>query len=145
MCVSCGCGSPNDSHGDQRNITMDDLDQAAQAVGINRDQVVKNINSSSLTNQSGSSYGQTQGSNQLQNQPGSQQNYDQSQSGSTQGSQSSSYSQNDQAMGHAGKYNQPSNQPGQYSEAPGTQTSSAWGQGQDQDNYQPPDRQNPSY
>jgi hypothetical protein len=47
MCVSCGCGSPNDKHGDQRNITMNDLDQAAKAAGTTRDRVVENIVSSS--------------------------------------------------------------------------------------------------
>ncbi len=43
MCISCGCGSPNDKHGDQRNITMNDLDQAAKAAGTTRDRVVQNI------------------------------------------------------------------------------------------------------
>jgi hypothetical protein len=43
MCVSCGCGQPNDDHGDQRNITQDDIDNAAQAAGITPNQVVQNI------------------------------------------------------------------------------------------------------
>ncbi len=43
MCVSCGCDSANDQHGDQRHITMNDLDQAAQAAGTTREQVVQNI------------------------------------------------------------------------------------------------------
>ena len=47
MCVSCGCGSPDDNHGDQRNITMKDLDQAAKAAGTTRDRVVQNIMSGS--------------------------------------------------------------------------------------------------
>jgi len=47
MCVSCGCGSPNDKHGDQRNITLNDLDQAAKAAGTTRDRVAQNIMSSS--------------------------------------------------------------------------------------------------
>lgn len=43
MCVSCGCGLPNDDHGDPRNITQDDLAAAAEAVGIEVDDVVTNI------------------------------------------------------------------------------------------------------
>jgi hypothetical protein len=57
MCVSCGCGSPNDKHGDRRNITLNDLDQAAKAAGTTRDRVVQNIMSGSqqeLSQQQGS-------------------------------------------------------------------------------------------
>jgi hypothetical protein len=43
MCLSCGCGKPNEEYGDSRHITMKDIDQAAQAAGITRDQVVQNI------------------------------------------------------------------------------------------------------
>lgn len=43
MCLSCGCGHSNENGGDSRLITMDDLDQAAQASGITREQVVQNI------------------------------------------------------------------------------------------------------
>lgn len=43
MCVSCGCGHPNENDGDSRLITMKDLDQAALAAGITREQVVQNI------------------------------------------------------------------------------------------------------
>lgn len=43
MCMSCGCGMPTDSHGDERNITQDDLDRAAQAANISRDQAAQNI------------------------------------------------------------------------------------------------------
>lgn len=43
MCLSCGCGRPNDDHGDARNITQDDLDRAAQAANISRDQTAQNI------------------------------------------------------------------------------------------------------
>ena len=31
MCVSCGCGSPEDKHGDDRNITLSELQAAADA------------------------------------------------------------------------------------------------------------------
>lgn len=43
MCMSCGCGSPNDNHGDKRNITQDDLDRAAQAASISRDEAAQNV------------------------------------------------------------------------------------------------------
>lgn len=43
MCISCGCGDAYNTHGDQRNITMQDLDQAAQAAGATRERVIQNI------------------------------------------------------------------------------------------------------
>ena len=43
MCLTCGCGKPNDDHGDSRNITMDDLNQAAQAASTTRDKVIENF------------------------------------------------------------------------------------------------------
>lgn len=43
MCLSCGCGKPNEDYGDKRHITMKDLDQAAQAAEATREQVVQNI------------------------------------------------------------------------------------------------------
>src|SRR5258708_13565799 len=43
MCLSCGCGKANDDHGDSRNITMRNIDQAAEAAGTTRERVVQNI------------------------------------------------------------------------------------------------------
>ncbi len=43
MCLSCGCGEPNERHGDERHITQDDLDAAAQAAEITPQQVAQNI------------------------------------------------------------------------------------------------------
>jgi hypothetical protein len=43
MCLSCGCGKSNDTHGDDRNITQDDLNRAAQAANISPQQVAQNI------------------------------------------------------------------------------------------------------
>ena len=43
MCVSCGCGAPEDKHGDDRNITLSELQAAAEAAGISVDEVVANI------------------------------------------------------------------------------------------------------
>lgn len=46
MCASCGCGTPDDNHGDPANITVDELQWAADAAGISPDQVVENLRSS---------------------------------------------------------------------------------------------------
>ena len=47
MCVSCGCGEPNERHGDDRHITQSDLEQAAAAAEIGFDEVIQNIAASS--------------------------------------------------------------------------------------------------
>jgi hypothetical protein len=41
--MSCGCKQPNEDHGDERNITMQDLEAAADAAGGTPDEVVRNI------------------------------------------------------------------------------------------------------
>ena len=43
MCLSCGCGEPNDNHGDDRHITMDQLTAAAEAAEITADEAAHNI------------------------------------------------------------------------------------------------------
>jgi len=43
MCMSCGCKQPNEAHKDERNITMRDLEQAAEASEISPQEVVTNI------------------------------------------------------------------------------------------------------
>lgn len=43
MCASCGCGAPNDDHGDSANITMVDVQRAAEAAKISPAQVANNI------------------------------------------------------------------------------------------------------
>ncbi len=43
MCTSCGCGQPNNDHGDTRNITENDLINAAQAAEISPKQAAENI------------------------------------------------------------------------------------------------------
>src|SRR5436305_14784266 len=55
MCLSCGCGQPNDDHGDSRNITLNDIDQAAKAAGTTRDKVLQNITGGSGPQQTSSS------------------------------------------------------------------------------------------
>jgi hypothetical protein len=46
MCASCGCGEPNEKHGDDANITRDDIEQAASAANITPQEVVGNLSSS---------------------------------------------------------------------------------------------------
>ncbi len=58
MCMSCGCGQPNNNHGDNRNITEKDLNQAAQAAGITPEQAAKNISTCCQQMGSGTSAGQ---------------------------------------------------------------------------------------
>jgi hypothetical protein len=43
MCLSCGCGEPNERHGDDRHITQDDIDQAAEAANISPEEAARNI------------------------------------------------------------------------------------------------------
>jgi hypothetical protein len=43
MCVSCNCGKPYENHGDSRNITMDQVERAAQAIGKTPQDVAANI------------------------------------------------------------------------------------------------------
>ncbi len=43
MCMTCGCGEPNDKHGDEANITNDELVSAADAAGISEQAAIDNI------------------------------------------------------------------------------------------------------
>lgn len=43
MCLTCGCGQLNENHGDSRNITLEDLNQAAEAAGTTRAKVIENF------------------------------------------------------------------------------------------------------
>src|SRR2546421_1152832 len=43
MCLSCGCGEPNDDHGDPDHITYDDLRMAATAADLTLEQAADNI------------------------------------------------------------------------------------------------------
>ena len=44
MCLDCGCSEPNERHGDDRHITMDDIRAAAEASEISVDEAARNIN-----------------------------------------------------------------------------------------------------
>jgi hypothetical protein len=43
MCLSCGCGEPNNDHDDPDQITYEDLQKAADAAGITVEQAADNI------------------------------------------------------------------------------------------------------
>ena len=43
MCLDCGCGELNESHGDSRHITMDSIRSAAQASEISVDEAIRNM------------------------------------------------------------------------------------------------------
>jgi hypothetical protein len=60
MCLDCGCGELNESHGDSRHITMDSIQAAAQASEISVEEAIRNI-SDGLKQAQGSS-GQTSSS-----------------------------------------------------------------------------------
>ena len=118
MCISCGCGKPDDDHGDARNITMKDLDQAAQAAGTTRDRVLQNIMSGSQPGSTGNGQGQG-GNSQFQ----------------------SHQSDSNESQAQQNKDAQAQSQPGEYQPSPGHQSGTAWGQDQGNINYQPPEEQ----
>jgi hypothetical protein len=43
MCLSCGCGEPNEDHGNPDQITYEDLKRAADANGISIEETANNI------------------------------------------------------------------------------------------------------
>jgi hypothetical protein len=43
MCLDCGCGEPNERHGDERHIVLDDVRAAAEASGISVEEAARNI------------------------------------------------------------------------------------------------------
>jgi hypothetical protein len=45
MCLSCGCGQPNEKHGNSDHITQEQIDKAATAAGITPAEVAENIQS----------------------------------------------------------------------------------------------------
>ena len=118
MCISCGCGKPDDDHGDPRNITMQDLDQAARAAGTTRDRVLQNIMQGSQPGSSGNGQGQ-QGNTQFQSQD----------------------SDSNQSQAEGNKDAQAQAQPGTYQPSLGHESGTAWGQDQEEINYQPPEQQ----
>ena len=43
MCANCGCGIPEDEHGDERNITWSEIVSSAEANDISPGEAIQNI------------------------------------------------------------------------------------------------------
>jgi hypothetical protein len=43
MCMTCGCGEPNNDHGDKANIVYDQLQAAGEAANIDPEQAADNL------------------------------------------------------------------------------------------------------
>ena len=43
MCMTCACGQPHERHGDDANITWEDLEAAAQAAEITPAEAMDNM------------------------------------------------------------------------------------------------------
>lgn len=43
MCLTCGCGVPNDDHGDPAHITYGDMQKAADAAEISVEEAAGNL------------------------------------------------------------------------------------------------------
>jgi hypothetical protein len=43
MCMTCGCGEPNNDHGDRANIIYDQLEAAAAAANIDPETAADNL------------------------------------------------------------------------------------------------------
>jgi len=43
MCLNCGCGEPNESHGNDANITLDDVRAAGEANGQSVEESLRNM------------------------------------------------------------------------------------------------------
>jgi hypothetical protein len=52
MCANCGCGVPEDTHGDDRNIAWSAIVASAEANDISAEEAAKNI--SEMARQQGS-------------------------------------------------------------------------------------------
>src|SRR6266567_1827836 len=104
MCISCGCGKPDDDHGDARNITMRDIDQAAQAAGTTRAKVLQNLAQGSQQGSTNNEQAQQAAALQAQN-------------------QASVYSQ---SQAEQNKDAQAAAQPGRYEPSPGHDSGSDW-------------------
>jgi len=43
VCLNCGCGEPNESHGNEANITLDDVRRAGEANGQSVEESLRNM------------------------------------------------------------------------------------------------------
>lgn len=133
MCITCGCGRPHDNHGDARNITLEDLDQAAQAAGTTREKVIQNIMHSIQ-------YGRDSSADQEQS-TGSASG--QSQNQGQQGGQASRAQSPAQSTATRPMNENVNDQPGTYQPSPGKESGMAYRKDEEDLNYQPPEEQRP--
>ena len=128
MCLSCGCGQPNDDHGDARNITLNVLNQAAEAAGTTRDRVLQNITKGM---QSGSSTSE-------QNNTGQQPDYNQAQAQQERAGVQNQQGFNTSSNNQENNYGQVYSQPGAPGTTQGQESGTAWRQDTEDVNYVPP-------
>lgn len=128
MCLSCGCGHPNDDHGDSRNITLNMLNQAAIAAGTTRDKVLQNI-TNGVQSGSSDSDNDTQSQQPAYNQAQAQQEV-----AGVQGQPGAS----SQSTNQENNYGQVYNQPGTQGTTQGQESGTAWRQDTEDVNYVPP-------
>lgn len=50
MCVTCGCGEPNENHGNPDNLTEDMIDGLVQGSGLSQDEIVKGLTAETYEN-----------------------------------------------------------------------------------------------
>ncbi len=43
MCLNCGCGEPNERHGKDANITLEDVQRAGEANGQSVEESLRNM------------------------------------------------------------------------------------------------------
>jgi hypothetical protein len=150
MCISCGCGRPNDNHGDQRNITLQDIDAAAEAAGTTREKILQNISGEGQRYmRSQASTGQRPEEGDMYDRPGD--GYRDTE-GAGYGQSQNSYARPEGTIpaqqgydpAHSGA-RQSHKEPGKRVESPGRETGIAWGEDQ-QMGYttDTPDRKNPA-
>jgi hypothetical protein len=121
MCLNCDCGKPDDNHGDARNITLQDIDQAALAAGTTRARAFENIIHGIQRQASADNV-----------------HLSQSVTPQTVGLEAYAYSQS-QAQNNRDAQSQA--QPGTYEPLSGHDSGSAWGMDQQMINYRPPENQ----
>jgi hypothetical protein len=131
MCLSCGCGHPNDDHGDSRNITLNMLNQAAVAAGTTRDKVLQNITNG--VQSSSSDMGTDTNVDERSQQPAYNQAQAQQEVAGVQG-QPGANSQDS----NENNYGQVYNQPGTRGTTQGQESGTAWRQDTEDVNYVPP-------
>jgi hypothetical protein len=149
MCISCGCGRPDDNHGDQRNITLQDIDAAAEAAGTTREKVLQNISSGGQRYMSSQASADQQPEGDIYDRP--RDGYRDTE-GAGYGQTENSYARPEGTIpaqqgydpAHSGA-RQSRREPGKRVESPGRETGIAWGEDQ-QMGYttDTPDRKNPA-